>query len=598
MLKRGLSLCLIAAMLMGLFVAVPLTVRAASDMVTSEECIAVIKEFEGFSGSAYVDTDGLHTIGYGTRCPEDMVEYYKSYPMTKEEADAEMRRVVAEYEVAVNKFLDRHGITFTQGQFDGVISMVYNCGAGWLTKGSTLISALTNQNVSRNELIHAFTIYSMSGGVRSLGHINRRQAEANMYLNGEYQRKAPASFSYVLYKTSKGELNGYNVQGYHVEDTAKPTTSATYEGYDFLGWYTAPSGGQKVTVLDASTRGITLYAQWKKAEPKPVTPTDPTDPTEATKPAETTKPSATTKPTVPETTAPDASDESVLVKVTGSKVNVRSGPGLDYSTVTQAVKGDKLSITATKQADGYLWGKYEQGWVALKYTTYDEVIAQKPAEPVVKTYATVILTDTLNVRAEPDGTVVGQLKRGDRVEILEQGTYNGRLWGRFKDGWICMRSYVKLETVTEDPNSISVDATEEPKASVIFMGTVVNTEYQNVRLEPYGKIVAKLAGGDRVAILEQRIVDGCPWGRIESGWVCLRTYIRLDDQEQNSGSALGKTMKVTASCLNVRSGAGTSNAIVDQLYCGQSVEILETTYVGATPWARTANGWVCMNYLA
>lgn len=585
MLKRGLSLCLIAVLLIGLFAAVPMKTHAASDMVTSEECIAVIKEFEGFSGSAYLDTDGLYTIGYGTRCPTDMVEYYKTYPMTKEEADAELRRCVVEYEAAVNKFLDKHGITFTQGQFDGVISMVYNCGASWLNKGSTLISALTS-GATGNELIYAFTIYSMSGGVRSVGHINRRLAEANMYLNGEYQRKAPEAFGYVIYNGNGGKVSTYDVQGYDVNLTAKPIPTATRDGYVFQGWYTAASGGQKVTVLNASTDGVKLYAHWERASVKPTEPSE---------------------PTTPGGDKPDTGDtvEAVLVEVTGSNVNVRKGPGLGYSVVTSVTKGDKLNITATAESDGLLWGQYEQGWVALKYTNYDDVIAQKPSEPekpeepvtVTKTYGTVIKTDTLNVRTEPDGEAIGVLYLGDRVEILEQGMYNGRLWGRFEGGWICMRTYVSLETVTETVSSVHVEVLTEPKDQVIHYGTVVNTKTQNVRVAPDGGIVGKLYNGERLAIYEKKMVNGRMWGRIDMGWVCMRTYIRLDSEESAAENVDSNSMMVTASCLNVRSGAGTEHNVVSRLFRGTSVVVLEQVEVNGRMWARIDMGWVCMDYL-
>jgi uncharacterized protein YgiM (DUF1202 family) len=49
--------------------------------------------------------------------------------------------------------------------------------------------------------------------------------------------------------------------------------------------------------------------------------------------------------------------------------------------------------------------------------------------------------------------------------------------------------------------------------------------------------------------------------------------------------------------LYVRSGPGTNNKIVDRLYDGQTVTILETTDVNGTQWGRIANGWVCMDYI-
>ena len=137
---------------------------------------------------------------------------------------------------------------------------------------------------------------------------------------------------------------------------------------------------------------------------------------------------------------------------------------------------------------------------------------------MTKTYGTVIKTTSLNIRETPDGAVVGWLGLGERVEILEQKTVAGRLWGRCEQGWICMRSYVKLETVTE-----TVGSTDEPSA---------------------------------------------------------------------------ETGTITAICLNVRSGAGTNIAVVGQLYKGATVVILEKKTVNGTVWARIDKGWISMKYVA
>ena len=75
-----LAVCLLTALL-------PANVRAASSMKASDDVISIIKQFEGFSGTPYVDTDGLYTIGYGTRCPEELVAQYNETPMTEEEAE-------------------------------------------------------------------------------------------------------------------------------------------------------------------------------------------------------------------------------------------------------------------------------------------------------------------------------------------------------------------------------------------------------------------------------------------------------------------------------------------------------------------------------
>ena len=656
--KRFWSVCLAIALVLGIFTFVPLHASAASEMTTSEECLSVIKELEGFSKTPYKDTDGKYTIGYGTRCPDELVSKYMKEPMTEQEADAELRKEVVTYEKAVNAFIDRHKLTYTQGQFDGVVSLVFNCGTSWLTKGETLIAALAG-DVSDNELIYAFSVYSMSGGSRSIGHVKRRLAEANMYLNQQYSRNPPEHYSYVLYKGNGGTLETYDVQGYDASLTVESYASATYEGYTFLGWYTKPTGGEKVTKLDASTKGMTLYAQWSTGDHDP---------------------------SVPDTD--DTTIKPVKIKVTGSSVNLRKGPGLSYDVIKTVSKGTELTLTEIYKEGKYTWGKCIIGWIRLDNTDYeepDQPPVEKPEEDsdddekkeptVTRVYGTVIGTDTLNVRKTPDGAIVGKLSRGEKVEILEQKIVNNRAWGRCSKGWICLRTYVQLETVQDDstvsppttqkklygtiintssqnvrktPDGIIVDkllkgerfeiferktvsgrewglcskgwvclrsnvkleevtvtgggsaSEEKPGDTTVTVtktyATVVGTDTLNIRKTPDGAVCGSLNRGDKVEIIEQKTVNGRLWGRCSEGWICLRTYAKLETVTSNieDTKLVGK---VTASALNIRSSASTSSTIVGKLYKGETVEILEKKTVNGVSWGRCSKGWISLQYV-
>jgi uncharacterized protein YgiM (DUF1202 family) len=54
---------------------------------------------------------------------------------------------------------------------------------------------------------------------------------------------------------------------------------------------------------------------------------------------------------------------------------------------------------------------------------------------------------------------------------------------------------------------------------------------------------------------------------------------------------------ITASALNIRSDAGTGNAVVGTYYQGKQVEILEQKQVGNTTWGRTDQGWISLQYV-
>ena len=586
--KRKL-LCLLVVL--ALVLSIPIPGHAASSLKASDDCISVIKAFEGFSGTPYLDTDGKYTIGYGTRCPSSKVEYYTNNPMSKEEATQELREAVAAYEKAVNNFADKHGVTYTQGQFDGIISLVYNCGTGCLSTGSTLIRALS-QGHTGNDLLYAFSIYSMNGSKRSVPHVKRRLAEANMYLYGVYSRYAPDYFSYVLYNANGGEVEKYNVQGYEITNPATPIPTATYEGKTFLGWYTKASGGIKVTKLDASTKEMTLYAHWGtgSAAEQPEEPD--------------TSVSKITGMLIPSGTPITA----VKVTVTSGSVNLRKGPGTSYPLVGTATQGNCYTVTATHQDGRYLWGRYDGGWICLDYTNYEDLTSAQPDNNVssgttssssTKTYATVTGTDNLNVRNKPDGAVIGNLARGTKVEILEQKTVNDRLWGRYSGGWICLRSYVKLETVSVTPTTVTKT-----------YATVIDTDALNVRNEPDGDVIGSLAKGKKVEILEQKMAGGRLWGRYSGGWICLRSYVKLETvtqvvyrtaQARHSLKAGVRTAAkggtVTASCLNIRSAPGTDNPVVSHYYRGAAVQIHQYATAGDRPWGLTDAGWICLEYV-
>ena len=87
------------------------------------------------------------------------------------------------------------------------------------------------------------------------------------------------------------------------------------------------------------------------------------------------------------------------------------------------------------------------------------------------------------------------------------------------------------EIPTEAPTEAPAEAPTEPET---VMGTV-NTDRLNVREEPDVNcfVIKQLAVGTRVEILEQKILDAIPWGRIEDGWINLR-YVDLDNGDDYS----------------------------------------------------------------
>ena len=131
----------------------------------------------------------------------------------------------------------------------------------------------------------------------------------------------------------------------------------------------------------------------------------------------------------------------------------------------------------------------------------------------------------------------------------------------------------------------------------------------NVRKGPgtgYGIARSAYAKGTRFDLYE---VKG-GWGRTPSGWICLQYTTYGGGKAAATTASSGGTYRVTASALNVRTGAGqgygkvsyrnlTANAKQHAytngcLKRGTRVTVMEIR----GNWARIPSGWVSMDYLA
>lgn len=204
-----------------------------------------------------------------------------------------------------------------------------------------------------------------------------------------------------------------------------------------------------------------------------------------------------TEPTEPE-------EEGELGYVTGKLLNIRSGPGTDFDILGTLHLGNEVRILEQRAVDGALWGLTDIGWVSMEYVSFDFT-----ATPTVTGTVT---AKTLNVRSGA-GTgydVVGTLKKGDQIQILEQTTAGGKTWGRTTLGWVSLE-YVSVTEV----------------AAGTKIG-IVDNKYLNVRSGPgfsYGTIDT-LSANDEVYITEEVEADGMIWGNIGNGWVSM-DYIKI-----------------------------------------------------------------------
>lgn len=142
-------------------------------MSPSPACLALVTKFEGLSLVAYLCAAGKPTIGYGRTRGVKL-----GMTCTKKEADADIMIDLHEAANAVRRLVK---VPLTQGQFDALTSFVFNLGAGAFEK-STLLALL---NEGKHKQAGAqFARWVHAGGKRLKGLVDRRAAEADLFLKG------------------------------------------------------------------------------------------------------------------------------------------------------------------------------------------------------------------------------------------------------------------------------------------------------------------------------------------------------------------------------------------------------------------------------
>ncbi|MBE6943905.1 MAG: hypothetical protein E7453_06550 [Ruminococcaceae bacterium] len=618
----------------------------APAMTMSDDGMALLKAEEGFSQYPYWDKK-QYTVGYGTRCPDDKVDYYTKYGITHEEAQQLLVDYMTGMEAALNAYMKKYGVVLTQNQYDAIALFSYNVGHSWTANESSVIFEAITYGATGNELIRAFGLWCKSNGKIQDYLLRRRMSEANLYLNGIYSKEPPESYSYVIFDGNGGTTDRSS-QVFDSNIPALPLCTATHNGFAFAGWFTERVGGRRIIKLDASVKGMTLYAQWLRLDEME--------------------------------NWMDTVD--VTVTVTDDELCFAVGPDADYTLTGKAVKkGETLTVTETVKSGELLWGRTDKGWISLSGTDFEEVYAAlppeaflptepeitepeitkpeitepevtepevtepevtepevtepevtepEPTEPPVTHWNGKVTASSLNIRAEAgtDGRYVGYYLRGAKVTILERKTVGTMEWGRTDKGWISL-SYVDIEEPVTPPEPTEPAPIEpeptEPKPTeppVTKWEGKVTASSLNIRVEAgtSGRYVGYYLRGAKVTILERKTVGTMEWGRTDKGWISL-SYVDIEEPvtppeptepaptepapteptptepKPTEPPKTQQTGTVTASSLNIRAEAGTSGRYLDYYLRGTKVTILETKMVGSVKWGRTDKGWISLQYV-
>lgn len=183
---------------------------------------------------------------------------------------------------------------------------------------------------------------------------------------------------------------------------------------------------------------------------------------------------------------PIISADSALVKITGDVVNVREKPGTSYSIITQIKKGETYSLE--NEQNGWYEIRLpsgEKGWIANWLATNGSNVTASDKG--------VVTANNLNVRSEPSlsGQVVGQLQKGQEVNIYERQDEWSQIFFQNKTAWVSSQ-YIAVA----DEDSLAMQKNTSIKT--LHSGT-------NIRKEPTLKstILKQASAGEIFQVVEK-----------------------------------------------------------------------------------------------
>lgn len=149
----------------------------------------LIKHFEQCRLTAYQDSKGIWTIGWGNTRYIDDSPVKKGDVIKQDDADELFLVIVKGFVNDVNKLTK--GVVLKQTQFDALVCFAYNVGSDMNNNGiaeglgdSTLLK-LVKANPKDPKIAAEFLKWNMSGGKVLAGLTRRRKAEGNLYTTGE-----------------------------------------------------------------------------------------------------------------------------------------------------------------------------------------------------------------------------------------------------------------------------------------------------------------------------------------------------------------------------------------------------------------------------
>lgn len=166
----------------------------------------------------------------------------------------------------------------------------------------------------------------------------------------------------------------------------------------------------------------------------------------------------------------------------------------------------------------------------------------------------------------------------------------GVKWGKLASGgWVNLgNAIVGIYTVHNEEAPVTVTVTADNVNIRSGAGT-------------HNAKIGKVNKGDKLEIVETRMVGSNKWGRYNGGWISLMytTYdSSLKDQIEDSSTVIATGTVVNCSTLRIRGGAGTNYPMLGSLGVGTQVQITQQKVVNGVAWGKISSGWICLTYVS
>lgn len=142
-----------------------------------QQAIDLVKEFEGFRESTYLDSVGVPTIGYGTTAAAGLgIVPVPGMTISERQAEKFLVKGLEKFAAAIRPHITREP---TDNEWSAMLSLAYNIGPGAFRKSSVLRFHNAGETMRAAD---AFLLWDKAGGQVLRGLVRRRQRERTLYL--------------------------------------------------------------------------------------------------------------------------------------------------------------------------------------------------------------------------------------------------------------------------------------------------------------------------------------------------------------------------------------------------------------------------------